>query len=59
MVYGPVDHHRSLVFLAELISKVEHCTTPVMVAGDFNLILSPDDKSLAHVDCYLVMVPEN
>jgi exonuclease III len=50
IVYGPADYRRSLAFLAELTSKVERCTTPVMVAGDFNLIRSPEDKSSAHVD---------
>ena len=49
-VYGPADHSRSPAFLAELRSKVERCTIPVVVAGDFNLIRSPDDKSSANVD---------
>ncbi|KAI4980854.1 hypothetical protein ZWY2020_021339 [Hordeum vulgare] len=38
IVYGPADHGRSAEFLAELENKVERCTTPVVVAGDFNLI---------------------
>ena len=50
IVYGPADHRRSPAFLAELRSKVERCTIPVVVAGDFNLIRSPDDKSSANVD---------
>jgi hypothetical protein len=50
VVYGPADHRRSPTFLDELTSKVDHCTTPVMIAGDFNLIRSPEDKSSAHVD---------
>jgi exonuclease III len=50
MVYGPADHRRSPAFLAELTSKVVRCMTPVMIAGDFNLIRSPEDKSSAHVD---------
>src|SRR3954469_17176951 len=50
IVYGPADHRRSPDFLAELKAKVERCTTPVVVAGDFNLIRSPDDKSSSHVD---------
>jgi hypothetical protein len=50
IVYGPADHRRSPAFLAKLTSKVDRCTTPVMIAGDFNLIRSPEDKSSAHVD---------
>jgi hypothetical protein len=50
IVYGPADHRRSPTFLAELKAKVECCTTPVVVAGDFNLILSPNDKSSSLVD---------
>ena len=40
IVYGPMDHRRSAEFLAELRDKVERCPTLVVVAGDFNLILS-------------------
>ena len=35
IVYGPADHRRSPEFLVELRSKVERCTIPVVVAGDF------------------------
>jgi hypothetical protein len=49
-VYGPADHRRSPAFLAELKAKVEHTTIPVVMAGDFNLIRTPDDKSSAIVD---------
>jgi hypothetical protein len=45
IVYGPTDHSRSPAFLTELRSKVEWCTIPVVVAGNFNLIRSPNDKS--------------
>jgi exonuclease III len=38
IVYGPTEDSRSPAFLAELKSKVEGCTTLVVVAGDFNLI---------------------
>ncbi|KAE8779184.1 hypothetical protein D1007_47821 [Hordeum vulgare] len=38
IVYGPADHGRSAEFLAELKNKVDRFTTPVVVAGDFNLI---------------------
>ena len=50
IVYGPADHSRSSAFLNELKAKVERCSTPLVVAGDFNLIRSPDDKSSANVD---------
>jgi endonuclease/exonuclease/phosphatase family metal-dependent hydrolase len=30
--------------------KIDRCTTPVVVAGDFNLIRSPEDKSSSRVD---------
>ena len=50
IVYGPADHARSSAFLAELHAKVSRCTTPLVIAGDFNLIRSPDDKSWANID---------
>jgi hypothetical protein len=50
IVYGPADHRSSPAFLAELKAKVEHTTIPVIVAGDFNLIRTPDDKSSAILD---------
>ncbi|KAE8793755.1 hypothetical protein D1007_31590 [Hordeum vulgare] len=50
IVYGPADHGRSVEFLAELRNKVERCTTPVVVAGDFNLIRWASDKSSPNVD---------
>ena len=50
IVYGPADHSRAPAFLAELRAKVEGCDTPLVVAGDFNLITSPDDKSSANID---------
>nr|XP_051211161.1 uncharacterized protein LOC127328612 [Lolium perenne] len=50
IVYGPADHSRSQAFLVELRAKIDRCTTPVVVAGDFNLIRSPEDKSSRRVD---------
>uniref|UniRef100_A0A453DUZ4 Endonuclease/exonuclease/phosphatase domain-containing protein n=1 Tax=Aegilops tauschii subsp. strangulata TaxID=200361 RepID=A0A453DUZ4_AEGTS len=44
------DHGRSATFLTELKNKVERCTTPVVVAGDFNLIRRASDKSSPNVD---------
>jgi exonuclease III len=35
IVYGPADHTRSRAFLDELRAKIDRCTTPVVVAGDF------------------------
>ncbi|KAI4984215.1 hypothetical protein ZWY2020_047913 [Hordeum vulgare] len=50
IVYGPAHHARSADFLAEMSLKVERCTTPVVVAGDFNLIRWASDKSSLNVD---------
>jgi exonuclease III len=50
IVYGPADHTRSRAFLDELRAKIDRCTTPVVVAGDFNLIRTPEDKSSRNVD---------
>ncbi|KAM0877644.1 hypothetical protein ACQ4PT_035357 [Festuca glaucescens] len=50
IVYGPADHSRSRTFFDELRAKIDRCTTPVVVASDFNLIRSPEDKSSANVD---------
>jgi exonuclease III len=50
IVYGPADHRRSREFLDELKVKVERTTIPVVVAGDFNLIRSPEDKSSSNLD---------
>ncbi|KAE8817160.1 putative retrotransposon protein [Hordeum vulgare] len=47
--YGPADHARSAEFLAELKNKVDRCTTPVVVPGDFNLIRWASDKSSPNV----------
>ncbi|KAE8790794.1 hypothetical protein D1007_34782 [Hordeum vulgare] len=41
---------RSEVFLTELKNKVERCSTPVVVAGDFNLIRWAFEKSSSNVD---------
>ncbi|KAE8817710.1 hypothetical protein D1007_04570 [Hordeum vulgare] len=50
IVYGLVDHGHSADLLAELKNKVEGCTTPVVVAGDFNLIRWDSNKSSPNVD---------
>ncbi|KAE8781820.1 hypothetical protein D1007_44881 [Hordeum vulgare] len=48
--YGPADHSCSTDFLTELKNKVEWCTTPVVVVGDFNLIRWASDNSSLNVD---------
>ncbi|KAE8817231.1 retrotransposon unclassified [Hordeum vulgare] len=50
IVYDPADHGCSANFLAELKNKVERCTTPVVVAGDFNLIRWTSGKNSPNVD---------
>ncbi|KAE8801805.1 hypothetical protein D1007_22603 [Hordeum vulgare] len=50
IVYGSADHSRSADFLVELKNKVERCTTPMVVAGDFYLIRWASDKSYPNVD---------
>lgn len=50
IVYGPADHSRSAEFLAELRDKVDRCNTPIVVAGDFNLVRQVEDKNSRIVD---------
>ena len=55
MVYGPADHSRSRDFLSELHAKVSQSTNPLVIAGDFNLIMSREDKRNQVInDQYLV-----
>jgi endonuclease/exonuclease/phosphatase family metal-dependent hydrolase len=53
-VYGPADHARSATFLNDLESKVENCSNPVVVLGDFNLIRGAQDKNNANINWPLV-----
>jgi hypothetical protein len=53
-VYGPADHARSSAFLSDLESKVERCSNPVEVLGDFNLIRGAQDKNNANINWNLV-----
>jgi hypothetical protein len=53
-VYGPADHARSAIFLSDLESKVENCSNPVVVLGDFNLIKGAQDKNNANINWPLV-----
>ncbi|KAE8821701.1 hypothetical protein D1007_00107 [Hordeum vulgare] len=45
IMYGPADHRRSPAFLVELHQKISNSLLPVVVGGDFNLILSPNEKN--------------
>jgi exonuclease III len=53
-VYGPVDHARSASFLSDLENKVESCSYPVVVLGDFNLIRGTQDKNNSNINWPLV-----
>ena len=44
-MYGPADHSLSSIFLDELSNKLESCTIPIVLGGDFNLLHSPADKN--------------
>lgn len=48
MVYGPADHSLSPLFLDEILNKIESCSLPMLIGGDFNLLRSPSDKSSSH-----------
>ena len=45
VVYGPADHSFSHLFLDELSIKIESCTLPMVIRGDFNLLRCPLDKN--------------
>ena len=45
VVYGPAAHSLSPSFLDEITHKVEACTLPLVIGGDFNLLRSPADKN--------------
>lgn len=45
VVYDPADHSLSPLFLHEISNKVESCTLPLLVGGDFNLLRYPSDKN--------------
>jgi hypothetical protein len=52
--YGPADHSHSAQFLSELEAKIQSCTIPVVVLGDFNLIRGVQDKNKANINWGLV-----
>lgn len=39
VVSGPADHSRSIEFLWEMHGKIRMATTPVVIGGDFNLLV--------------------
>ena len=45
VVYDPADHSLSPLFLHEISNKVQSCTLPLLVGGDFNLLRYPSDKN--------------
>jgi hypothetical protein len=49
-VYGPADHSHSPLFLQELEEVVSRATSPVLIAGDFNLIRGSADKNNRNID---------
>jgi len=49
-VYGPSEDGDKSIFLEELEAIREDCTGPWTVTGDFNLILSEQDKNNDRVD---------
>jgi exonuclease III len=50
LVYGPADHSRTEEFLGELERAVQQCPVPLVVAGDFNLIRSAQDKNNGNIN---------
>jgi exonuclease III len=49
-VYGPTDHSRSPLFLQELEEVVSRATSPMLIAGDFNLIRGSTNKNNRNID---------
>jgi len=49
-VYGPQDNQAKIQFLQELRDVRSQCTSPCMVAGDFNLIYRDEDKNNSNVN---------
>ena len=45
VVYDPADHSLSLIFLDEISNKVDACSLPLVIRGDFNLLRSRVDKN--------------
>jgi exonuclease III len=49
-VYAPQGNHEKIQFLQDLRLIRTHCSGPWLVVGDFNMILSDEDKSNSNVD---------
>lgn len=49
-VYGPSQHNRSRDFLDELTALCSHCSLPLVIGGDFNLIRSATEKISSSCD---------
>jgi endonuclease/exonuclease/phosphatase (EEP) superfamily protein YafD len=50
LVYGPADHTCTKEFLSELVREVSSYRYPVVLGGDFNLILRAGDKNDTNVN---------
>lgn len=49
-IYGPVQDDRKLLYLQELLGKIQTSTLPILLGGDFNLVRKVEDKSSGNVD---------
>jgi hypothetical protein len=54
VVYGPAQHRESELFLRDVDVKLCQACCPIMIAGDFNLIRSTEDKNNANIDIGLM-----
>jgi exonuclease III len=54
VVYGPVQHRESQLFLRDLDAKLCWVCCPIMIVGDFNLIRSTEDKNNTNIDIGLM-----
>jgi hypothetical protein len=44
-VYGAAQDSRKPEFLSELVRLCDHVSLPILLAGDFNILRRPEDKS--------------
>jgi hypothetical protein len=49
-VYGPADHARTDLFLADLLDVAANVAVPWMLIGDFNITRCPADKNTASIN---------
>jgi len=45
-VYGPTQLDLKMQFLSELVRVCSKDTLPIVIGGDFNIIRSPDEKTM-------------